>query len=77
MQHTRHTTARLQHQPRHNCITYLGNDDPDSNEVVGESSKEGLTVGRPGEGGALWLLGLFGEFGREVGFEVVNNGPGC
>jgi hypothetical protein len=56
---------------------HLGNNDPDSDEVVGETGKEGLAIGGPGERGALWLLGLFGELGREIGFEVINNGPGC
>lgn len=54
----------------------LGGDDPDSDDVVGETGKEGLTISGPGEGGTLWLLGLFGEVGREVWLEVIDDGSG-
>ena len=53
----------------------LSNNDPDPNEVVGVTGKESLTVCGPGKRGTLWFLSLVGKVGREVGFEVVNNGP--
>ena len=52
------------------------NNGPDSDEVVAESTKEGLTVGGPGEGEALRALRLgvvTGDIGR-IGSEVVDNG---
>jgi hypothetical protein len=53
----------------------LSSNDPDPNEVVGVTGKESLTVCGPGKRGTLWLLGLVGKVGREVGFEIINNGP--
>lgn len=49
---------------------------PDPDEVVRVTGKEGLAVGGPGEGGTLRLLGLVGEVGGEVGLEVIDDGSG-
>ena len=69
-----HNTSTIGLSMHTSSLSTLSSDDPDSDEVVGESSKEGLTISGPSEGGTLWLLGLVGEIGREVWLEVIDNG---
>jgi len=46
---------------------------PDANLVVGVSSKQGLTISRPGQGGHLWRLsaGRAGDLGSQILDEVL------
>lgn len=48
-----------------------GHDTPSTDLVVGVTSKQGLTIGGPGEGDTLWLAGLATTL-HEVRAELVN-----
>lgn len=53
--------------------THLSNNGPDSDEVVGETSEQGLSIGGPGERGALWFSGVLTSNVGEVGLEGVDD----
>ena len=56
----------------HPVQSTLSNNGPDADEVVAETSEEGLAVGGPGDRGALGLASVLGEV-SEVWAEVVDN----
>lgn len=64
-----HATLATRH-PIKTCT--LDGDDPDADEVVGVTGKEGLAIGGPGEGLSLGLASLLGQL-VEVGLEVVDD----
>jgi len=53
----------------------LDTDGPDTDERVGVTGKEGLTISRPGQGNSLGRVGLLANVG-ELGLELINDGLG-